>query len=34
MKEPHTAIFTGPTGCGKTNCVLDLLENDYKSNFE
>ena len=22
----YTAIFTGPTGCGKSHLVLDLLE--------
>ena len=26
IKEPHTTIFTGPTGCGKTQLVLDLIE--------
>ena len=26
LKEPHTTIFTGPTGCGKTHLVLDLIE--------
>ena len=26
MKEPHTTIFTGPMGCGKTHPVLDLIE--------
>ena len=26
VKEPHTAIFTGPTSCGKTQRVLDLIE--------
>ena len=27
VKEPHTAIFTGPTSCGKTQKVLNLVEN-------
>ena len=26
IKEPHTTIFTGPTGCGKSHLVLDLIE--------
>ena len=26
IKEPHTAIFTGQTGCGKTHLVLELIE--------
>ena len=29
VKEPHTAIFSGPTGCGKTQRVLDLIEEAY-----
>ena len=31
---PHTAIFSGPTSCGKTRRVLDLIENEYKHHFE
>ena len=34
IKQPHTSIFCGPTSCGKTVRVLDLLENEYKHNFE
>ena len=34
VKEPHTAIFSGPTGCGKTKTVLDLIENQYNKHFE
>ena len=34
VKEPHTAIFTGPTGCGKTQRVLDLIEKEYKHHFD
>ena len=34
VKEPHTAIFSGPTRCGKTQKVLDLLECKYKHHFE
>ena len=29
IKEPHTTIFTGPTGNGKTHLVLDLTEKEY-----
>ena len=25
IKEPHTNIFTGPIGCGKSHLVLDLI---------
>lgn len=28
-KYPHCAIICGQTGCGKTEFVLDLLENQY-----
>ena len=34
VKEPHTAIFSGPTGCGKTQRVLDLIETEYNQHFE
>ena len=34
IKEPHTVIFTGQTGCGKTHLVLDLIENHYKKHFD
>lgn len=34
MKEPHTALFVGPTGCGKTERVLQLLETEYKEHFD
>ena len=33
IKEPHTAIFTGQTGCGKTHLVLDLIEKEYKKHL-
>ena len=33
VKEPHTAIFSGPTNCGKTKLVLDLIEKEYKGHF-
>lgn len=34
VKDPHTTIFTGPTSCGKTQRVLDLLENEYRQHFD
>ena len=34
VKDPHTAIFSGPTSCGKTQRVLDLIETEYNQHFE
>ena len=34
IKEPYTTIFTGPTGCGKTHLVLDLIEKEYNKHFD
>ena len=34
IKEPHTTIFTGPTGCRKTHLVLDLIEKEYNKHFD
>ena len=34
VKDPHTAIFSGPTGCGKTQRVLDLIETEYNHYFD
>ena len=34
IKETHTTIFTGPTGCGKTHLVLDLIEKEYNKHFD
>ena len=34
MKEPHTALFVAPTGVGKTDLALDLLEKEYKNYFD
>ena len=34
IKEAHTTIFTGQTGCGKTHLVLDLIEKEYKKHFD
>ena len=33
-KEPHTSIFTGPMGCGKSHLVFDLIEKEYNKNFD
>lgn len=34
VKQPHTAIFSGPTSCGKTQLVLDLIEGPYRHHFQ
>ena len=34
IKDPHTTIFTGQTGCGKTHLVLDLIEKECKKHFD
>ena len=39
MYEPcieglHTAIFTSPSGCGKSHFVLDLIEREYNNYFD
>ena len=34
IKDPHTAIFTGPTSCRKTHLVLDLIEKEYNQRFQ
>ena len=34
IKDSHTTIFTGPTGCGKTHFVLDLIEKEYNKHFD
>ena len=34
IKKPHTAIFIGQTGCGKTHFVLGFIEKEYKNHFE
>ena len=34
IKKPHTAIFTGQTGCGKTHLVLDLIKKQYSKHFD
>ena len=34
IKEPHTSIFIGQTGCGKTHLVLELIEKEYNKHFD
>ena len=34
LKEPHTALFVGQTGCGKTEKAMQLLEGVYKIFFD
>ena len=34
IKEPCTVLFSGPTNCGKTQLVLDLIENKYRNHFD
>ena len=34
IKKPHTALFIGQTGCGKTHLVLELIEKEYKNHFD
>ena len=33
LKDPHTTIFTVPTGCEKSHLVLDLIEKEYNKHF-
>lgn len=34
MKEPHTALFVGPTSCGKTKLVVELLQREYLYHYD
>ena len=34
IKKPHTAIFIGQTGCGKTHLVLESIEKEYNKHFD
>ena len=34
IKKPHTSIFIGQTGCGKTHLVLGLIEKEYNKHFD
>ena len=33
-KFPHSAMFVGVTGCGKTEFLPQLFETKYKNHFE
>ena len=33
-KFSHSAMFVGATNVGKTECLLKLLENEYKNHFD
>ena len=33
-KKPQITIFTGPTGCGKTHLLLDLIEKEYNKHCD
>ena len=30
IKDLQTAIFTGPTDCGKSRLILDLIEKEFR----
>ena len=34
IKKPHTAIFIGQTGCGKTHLVLELAQKECNKHFD
>ena len=34
IKEPHTSIFIGQMGFGKTHLVLELIEKEYNKYFD
>ena len=34
MKEPHTASFVAPTRVGKMHLALNLIETEYRNNFD
>ena len=34
IKKPHTSIFIGQTGCGKTHLVLELIWKQYNNHFD
>ena len=34
IKEPHVALFVAPTGVGRTQLALDLLEPEYFNHFD
>ena len=34
MKESHTALFIAPTGVGKMQLALNLLESEYRNHVD
>ena len=34
IKKPHTSMFIGQAGCGKTHLVLELIEKEYKKHSD
>ena len=34
IKKPHTSIFIGQTGFGKTHLVLELIEKEYNKHCD
>ena len=34
IKKPHTVIFIGQKGCGKTFLALELIEKEYSKHFD
>ena len=34
INKLHTTLFIGPTGCGKTHLILDLIEKEYSKQFD
>ena len=34
FKKPHTTIFTGQMGCGKTHLVLELIDKEYNKHSD
>ena len=34
IKEPHTSIFIGQTGCGKTHLFLEFIEKEYNKHYD
>ena len=34
IKKPHTDMFIGQMGCGKTDLILELIENQYNKHFD
>ena len=34
IKEPHTSIFIGQMGCGKTHLLLEFIEKEYNKHYD